>query len=691
MKMIPRNTGPRGVVIYGVLAAITVLGLLLATLQSSQVERRRMASSVVTNAVLRFRALGAAETAAVMIGAELKKGRPFHDWIVFEAGEGDAGPRLAKLLSRVAEVSAGNDQTFTTDLRVRVAREHFLVAPSMVNRGFDEREVKGYLQIEARCGKSGRTGRAVLRLPFKVASVVAPVVSKFSLFVPWAARHGSVGSGFNVCPNFIDGSPGFRSEPQPLVVYGGPVPPSQGGHPMTAPGFVYLGGGRIDLNVAAGSLGAGEDFFFCDIGNTARRPVSYISRNPPPFLRMAIPGPEGSGLRQRWSVLHTLHGFYTADRSASAIGLETEEAYWSWFSRGGTSRASMLRLFGSVEKRSPAEIFGEVYGRFCILSALGVDIDQGTADEDARGTAGNDVDAIAGILPMSSREEYENRALRDDPAKPFRSFPPTLRNLNDSSNPEYSQIRVDTQMICFASIFGEFEEYARHMSRVVEGYSYRGLLGCMAYPAALPAWPPGPDPGNSFELKRPGSEGPYFAGSLQTIDLSHVVSKVQKTVPDQAGFEGAFIRDGDLRLGCVALVKSGNLALPEDLEIRSGGMVIVRGDIRVRGLISSSETPLTLVSLGGSILFEAGRPTHAGLVALAEGGRVAPFQRGPASSMPAEIKGHVASSTLNPAEWSCGGGIEYDPRHDPVGRASGENLCFKLSGGWDEVELGGER
>lgn len=681
----------RGFVIYGVLAAVTVLGLLLATLQSTQVERRRMATSVVLNAVLRFRAYGAAETAAMFIGSELQKGLPFHDWIVFEAGEGDATLRLSDLLARATGPALGEYPGRRVDFRVRVVREHFLVAPSMVNRGFDEREVKGYLQIEARCPEAGRIGRAVLRFPFKVASAVAPVVSKFTLFVQWAGRHGSSGKGFNICPGFIDGGHGFKDGPNPLVINGGPAPPAQGARPTIAPGFLYLGGGRIDLNIASGSIGAGEDFFFCDIGNTARRPVAYISRNPAPFLRMAIPSPEDSAPRQRWSILHTPHGFYTADCSALGRGLDSEEAYWAWFSSGKSPLASMLRLFGTAEKRSPAKVFGEVYARFCILSALGVDVDQGTADEEARGMAGNDIDAIAAVLPMATKEMFDTRAFGEEPVKPFRAIPKTVKNLNDSSNPAYSPVRINTQIMNYSSIFGDYEEYSRHMSRIVEGYPYRGLLDGMSYQPSLPVWPQEPDPGNFFELRRPDSEGSYFAGSLQTIDIDHLISKVQRTVADQSAFEAAFFRSGELHLGCVVLVSSGALIFPEDIEVREGGLIITRGDIRIRGVVCSSEIPLTLVSLGGSVFFEAGRPTHAGLVALGEGCRVAPFQRGHGSSMQVDIKGHVATSTLNPDEWSCGGGIEYDPRYDPVGPGSGVNLCLRLSGAWDEVELGGER
>ncbi|PKK90402.1 MAG: hypothetical protein CVV64_08540 [Candidatus Wallbacteria bacterium HGW-Wallbacteria-1] len=692
----------RGVVLYGVMAAVAAMTILLVILNQSILGERRIARRLVEKSRLRHRAWGILDTVASLLRDECVRGRPMGEAVMSFRDHLDISGLVNQSLNRIAAGSSDHSPLFDdvgVSVRVTAERLHYLVDPSSGGLGFDPEECRGRFNISVKASQNWYSCELRARVSFTVASILAPVVSKFTLFVPSAGDSAANGEGYNILPITIDGTPD-RGDVAPLVLFNypgdaaapdGTLQSANQGSFTSGKGFVYLGGGTVNMNIASGSGGRGEDFLFYDTGTTALRPHYMSSSERVPGLAMPFAAGKAGFPRQSWHLLHKLHGFFTSDATALHRGIESESCYYEYFRQHGNeplkgSGSSVLHLYGSNEHRTPTRVFGNVNGRFGLLSSIGVDVDSGLSDEESRGGTYNDVDGLALFLPMASETVFE-RALTEVPSYPFRKAPEWIRNGNQPGHPEYGIIHIDTGAATIASIFGNYRAYARSMSRIIE-MPYQFMTAFMTYSRIFPPWKDSTFPlsmsdlqmTNFCEMAAPsvqGPGGPYFSGNLRNVAMEWIERKVQISYGGQAEFMKTHIRGNSLNLGAVVRIR-GPLAVSSDLEVNRGGMIITDGDIRISGISNTSELPLTLISLKGNIFVNPGKTIEAGIVALGTGARLELERTG--GSGPINIRGHLAVTVLDPAVAGRGGSIHYEPRFDPTASTAHDMLSLAIAG-----------
>jgi len=718
-----KRISERGVVLYGVMAAVAAVTILLVALNQSILGERRIARRLVEKSRLRQEALGIADLVISLLRQECTLKGSLGRTVMDSREPVELGhliqPRVREIFDSMGRSpwSSGTAKAPEISLSLTAQRLHYLVDPSITGLGFDSGECRGRFNVSVRVSRGWYSSEVRVRVPYTVASILAPVVSKFTLFAARAGESAGKGEGYNILPITIDGTPD-RGDTAPLVLVNYPdlnlSPPSQGNSQAQEPGaggkgFVYLGGGPVELNIASGSSGNGEDFLFYDTGVTAMRPFYMTASDRPASLTGTFAaGREGSPV-QSWHLLHKIHGFFTSDSTALRRGLEGESAYYEYF-RDRTSEplkgagASVLHLFGTNDRRTPTRVYGNVKARFGILSAIGVDIDAGLSDEESRGGTFNDVDGLSLFLPMASEKTF-SRALGQNPSYPFRRPPEWIKNGNQPGHPVYGTIFIDTEASLPGNLFRDFREYSRYMSRIME-MPYQCLVAFMTYSRIFPPWrdagfslhgkapwypdkqgaQTGPFPaeltetGSFCELPgRPseGPGGPYYSGNLRSLSLDWIERKVQITYPSQKEFFKAHLRGDTLTLGAVIRVQ-GPLYFSSDLEVMSGGMVIAENDIRLPGVICRSEQPVTFVSLRGNLVLLPGKTIQAGMAALGSSARLELERR--AGSGPLDIQGHLAVTVLDPSVASRGGRISYDPRFDPTCSGAEKALVAAVTG-----------
>jgi hypothetical protein len=385
-----------------------------------------------------------------------------------------------------------------------------------------------------------------------------------------------------------------------------------------------------------------------------------VPHNPTPFAPA-----------QAWFILHSFHGFYSSDKSVYESGMQRSPEYSFYFKNfklpGRTgAESSWLRLFGSIENTlSPTLVYGNVYSRMAMMSALGIDVDSTQDDEKAQGITGRDIDALVVTLPMSGTGHFQN-ALKQVPQFPFRPFPEIIKNRNDSKNEKYKNIYINSHEINYFSIFNTFDVYKNYMSRIFE-IPYNCMLDFMNYSNEIK---------NDFQarllesvtltVKSDDTRGVYFSGSLENAKAEGILKKVQITYKDEKDFLKNHIVKGDLDLGCCVYIKQGSLNLPHNLKVISGGAIICNENIYIKGIKNSSDLGLSLVSLKGDFIIHTfSGPVDAGLCTLSKNGRILSSGRQTRKEK-LRIKGHLAVSMLDPYEFSKGAYIEYDHKFNPL-------------------------
>lgn len=501
----------------------------------------------------------------------------------------------------------------------------------------DPREKQGRVVFEARGAYRGVVRTLSATSACKVVRMVAPVVSKFTLFV---ASRGEAE------PNLLAYD---RSAPQlpmeaggrparPLVLYHrpGPVPAlaEDRFHPLgpvlesvepDAGGLVYLGGERPwYLNLVHG-VGAGP----FDELHHLRRTRYRLDGGPP-----GAPGE------------HALwFGFYA--------GLLTSPPFRPFGAgsdpprrpEGDTvpERTSALHLYGDVEDVSPTVVLGPVF-RSYVTSRL-----------------------EGGVwYPHLSAAEFGRLATRPAWARTHADY-------------QARMVRVEHEP------YNRSWDYMRTNQEMVDG---RGQVGVAAGAPALPPalltpetltrvrppvatdrlflYPEAAQGPRTPVALGPAGGAPQFSGDLAGLD-GELFAKVMGAravhrVADAAAFMSRYVRQGRLRLPGVVRIERGDLEIGP-LAIARGGVVVVEKGVRIAGWLRklAARETLTLVALGGDVEVATPDRVEAQLVALA--GRF----RAQADQL--DFLGGLAARELDLASLVAGARpkrVVYDPALDPT-------------------------
>lgn len=212
------------------------------------------------------------------------------------------------------------------DLHVESSLLELSPIPSNVS---DPREKSGTLRLVAHVNYRNITKQLSTIRAFRYVNVIPPLAGRFTLFVKDARRES-----YNNLKLTTDG---MTTGGRPLVLHNGRA------ENLLQNGWIYLGGGRVNLNLARGDKNFGEDFHL------------------PPEITRSIFFPD-----QNYALLHANTGFF------QTAGVES---IFSRYPKKDTFNCSSLRLFGcpaaSHGEASPTVVLGDVWRRYLQGAAIG--------------------------------------------------------------------------------------------------------------------------------------------------------------------------------------------------------------------------------------------------------------------------------------------------------------------------------
>lgn len=457
----------------------------------------------------------------------------------------------------------------------------------------DLREKQGDLAVVCRAEYRGVVRTMVLAKRVKVVDVAAPVVSKFTLFVrergdedpnllryertlpeegyrigelsarPWVLYHTT-----DRHPASVDGR--FHALADELL----DAAPDSGG-------LVYLGGREPwQLNLTHGA-GAGryEELF------QLRR------------TRYAVE-PRVPGFEHEWAMFF---GFYEGLFRSEKFGDARSAGDYVGDPRLGRvrDRTAALHLWGDLAYVSPTVVLGPVFRRYVTLRLLDGYWFPTLSEAEFRAhplreTFGGDYPAYARGMTRVVAEAYN------------RTWDYVTTN-HESLGPGGQVEAGETPAVPPADLAGRVTR--------VRGAGEEG--GAFLYPELGTEFP-----GVCRLVREVGGEvEPVFEGTLADLDGSLLADLLTKkavaTVPDEAAFFARHLRGRTLDVPGIVHVTSGGLELGA-VNVRAPSMILVEGDVRIvdRIVEVAPRSPLTIVSLNGSIEVVTGAKVDAALVAL---------------------------------------------------------------------------
>lgn len=479
----------------------------------------------------------------------------------------------------------------------------------------DVAERRGRIQLRASATVTNALGISVTRevvveRNFKRVNLLPAVVGRFVLFSQ---------QGPEVPPNFVrlqaDSRRGNTTQlgPAPLeVVSGEQLPilrgrdldPQRGVDGSSGPGFldsqgwVYLGGGDWDLNLAQGANGLGESPLVpaywdrLEIGGSAASDRQFqtnlINAATSTLCRIAPPGattfpdPEDGAYVTRHGFAENFEVLGGRRRGVPRADLTIPEA--------GPGLASGLRLFGRAGRLSPTLVFGSVKRRFFEAGMIRFSFQPQ-------------------FCPVPGKVVY---ILHD--LDKYGAATQTLLNAGFGAN--WEQVRAKVVADDFSQALNVVLD-----PRVAGVFGAGGVLqratGSSDRPLPVHAsvhlpWfsgVPGDEglPGGVRDNLRNGvlSSPTVFSGTCgQALQAFRDWADERRTFDTSPEvFPARFLADGILKVPGIVKV-AGDLTIPALEGVEDGGIVIAEGKITIEGdLVSGGVEPLTLVSLGGNIEF----------------------------------------------------------------------------------------
>jgi hypothetical protein len=527
--------------------------------------------------------------------------------------------------------------------------------PDDPGAGFDPLEKEVLLEVRALARCRGSSWQARERRRVRVQLDLLPIVGKFTLFVRHPEVETEGAPGYNRYANFMDGSPDFlgtRAQdnylPLTLHHHGDAAPHVY--DPIEEGGYVFLGGeAPVKLNLTAGTdEHAGQQFHFQNLHVDPTTPQpALMASNPPPFFQRPH---QVAGRTLRFGIKHVIFGYFTSDDGDPRGDMNRGGVLDDYAELGLDMRSSTLHLFGSQAAPSPTRVFGPVYQSYAIFSGV-------TVDANGDGTR----DGLVGLLRAIPDEEFPFLLSRPVPSKvPHLDRPGEM-------------ITLDPEVVRYERMFPDYAAYRRVMSTLVRFEPYNLSVDSIRKRGEVPVVSPVldrardyPNLGETATLRHRDTSRVHFHGDLNRVGPELLRRRATVRYPDEAAFRRACLRPGGtLELPGTVLV-GGDLDLPDNLQVRRGGVLMAEGSVRFDGVTCEEDERLSLVSLGGDVLSpfqfaSESTPVQADLVSL--DGRV----RSTDPTRPWAVRGVVAASRLHPEDFRAGGRILYPVEADPTG------------------------
>lgn len=505
--------------------------------------------------------------------------------------------------------------------------------------------------------------------PCKIQRLSLPVVSKFSLFVKNPEKTQGITDGYNCFENMHDGNPTHANDSSPvkslpLVLFNSPKLKLAD---ITKAGYVFLGGNdELELHTTGGGHPEyGESFLFCSMGKPISSIVLYDLSSLPSTTGFAAGGVnlcEDPLLKGVLGIRVAVFGFYAVNNLGETMNYMDSLSRWFDPSNAITMSSSFLHLYGSLANPSPTLVIGRVKRAYARFSKLGVKLEN-RAD-------------FQGLCWLKNPAPMQKSSGQKVETWDMVTFPGTFDDRKTGKS--YS---LATESLTMPTLFGNPKDpsgaWNAYMDRASGIYSeeYNRIYDYLFRKDEDKEFPPsessfekkfGPylQTGESFSFSRTDPKTALFQGDLNKITSDDLVKdRITIQVKDRKEFEEWFKQsDGtfDLR-GQVVKIGDGGLEIPAGAKFVTSGMLVVPGDITVKGALACDEKAVvTLVSLGKDILLQGtNEEIQAHLVAL--DGTVKS-----AAKSTLKIKGGMAVKSLSPKDWKAGGTVTYDDRLDPT-------------------------
>jgi hypothetical protein len=483
-------------------------------------------------------------------------------------------------------------------ISVSVKLDHFRpLTPSAGLRGLlaDEREKAGEIKLVSEASFRGIQRRIVASKRIRVVSIVAPVVSKFTLFVRTLGDESLNSLKYSrLAPE--EGFTLLGEEASPLTLFHGgeQIPAVEGGRllplqdvlterPPDQGGLVYLGGRKPWFLHLVHGIGAGpfEELFHL-------RRARYLFESPLPGVTKEI------GM---------YFGFYD--------GLLDSKKFASMrspnrYPRGNNlpdvvDQTSLLHLYGDIHNVSPTLVLGPAFRSYVTMRLL---------------------DGL--WYPTQTASEFSQRNDQSLFPKGYESYREVMVRVQDESyNRSYDFLTTNQEVLQegggvtsngtpFLPAPSLTEDRLQRVQPAAPGDS------AFLYPQ------PDQEVAGLCRLIRQeqgGGQQDLFRGALADLDgdvMEQVLrAKAVVQVPNQEAFRKRFLVNNTLQLPGVVLIREGDLNLA-DVNSGKGGMVVVQGGIEVRGKVVQTQPhhPLTLVSLSGDIHLRSDEKLDVALIAL---------------------------------------------------------------------------
>lgn len=529
----------------------------------------------------------------------------------------------------------------------------------------------GYISIES-TGKyknSSRTIKVVREI--RSGNILSPLVSKFTFHVSDAA--GGNEDRFNLIRNDHGGN--TTDGPKPFIFLNHSTPESQleprtigeilsdeaDPNVFTTRGWIWLGGGKIRLNITSGAGSMGEIFHIYDVANSnSFRPIRF--KTPPDATLDSFTEPlslywDRLDIRERRLPYRFNHGFIIEGFHDTSSRKQTEAMYEGNIlstyekSRYG-SKSSILHLYGEARKgyQSRTKVLGKVDAAVIRYANLE-------------------------ITPLETdvKQMFDNQ--RPSPMFLLPSIPETAfdgsKRIENFFGGKFGA-PIATLGILFKT-HGDYREFMSGIWELPYITSYNSMQDIVenTFPRIFPPKRTilTPDFGENLELKRGGLT--IFKGNVNPKGLLELIeSRTQRTYESISEFWDRHYDDESsmLTLNSIVLIKNSHMldlvlppvSKPSPIVINGGGMIILeKGNLILRGVsIKNSPDALTVVlKTGNSVSVQSPLSNHVNIYA--------PEAEFSASSR-VDLSGTISVRSFRAGIDSQGGVIRYREIQDPT-------------------------
>jgi hypothetical protein len=674
--MRPSPTDARGTALFATMGALLVLAVLAGSLASyarhqallthragSGEAAHQLALAGVAAALARLAAADPAPDVGELLAGLARGGSG--GTIAISSDEKDSA--LGALVARCDAVEAAHVRATATLLDWKPIYPPGFRSPA--GALCDPAERHGVIRVVARARHAGVEREVECVKAAKIIRPVLPVLPRFTLFAKTAPALADL-NRMEVEKRIIYPRPAGRvraaATHDALVLANGRAYASGGvaAGALDAAGWVFLGGEERWMFQLAFGGGDGADAEPLGDGFVLPRQAMRMSGEPE---AEAVLSPEGQELmRSTFGMVRIKTGLFT--------GVEKDSRLFLRYPFEDPVRCASLALYGSAARPSPTLVLGRAYRRLLVysyltnplsepevtrtffLSHIPVDGPDRLADFRALFRFGEppfDEDTVIATLFSGSVASYEpfGSTVLEEPYA--RSFDHLEKNLTGPADPD----AFDPPPVLSGP-----ERLTRALEPLEED---RGRWRRWCY-----------DPEATSRVRLlDARRAVYFEGDLNRFATADLLLPERATYVFGRAQLAAWTAEGRLAVRGIMVFdpREGELVLDRPLTIVEGGVLVARGDIRIRAPIAAAPgtaLPLALVSLEGRIVIETDR-VDAQLVALSAGGAVTREGEGPLA-----ISGGIAATALDVPALSRGAAparvtktLAWDDRADPARRA----------------------